>query len=78
MVEVPAVLQRQVSIIQHGHKNVEVLHERYFDKLVDVPVLLLRQVPVFENVQIPVLVSQMQCSDKIVKVPTGAASSGHG
>ena len=67
--DVPVVVQRQVSIVQKVQKTVAVPQTQFIDKVVDVPAHMRRQVPAMQVVQKNVEVPQIQFIDRTVDIP---------
>ena len=68
VVDVPAVLQRQVPMSQRVRKTVEVPQVQYIGEIVDEPVVMQGQVSTTQTVQKTVEVSQVQFPDRVADV----------
>ena len=70
VVDMPGVVQRQVSTDQTVQKTVEVPPLRLTDKVSDIPVVAQRQIPVMvQTVQKTMEIPHLQCVDNVSDVP---------
>ena len=68
-VDVPVVVQRQVSIVQKLQKTVEVPQMHFIDNVMDIPVEMHRQVPAVQVVRKTMEDPQAQFIDGVVDTP---------
>ena len=68
VVDVPVMMQGQVSTTQLVQKTREVSQTQHIDKVAEIPVMMQRQIPMSAKVQKTVEMPQVQCIDEAVDV----------